>query len=160
MKDLQAKHKEWCEKNFGGREPKVNPMILAETARLATHMGKIAHHALKAYQGIRGTTEEHLMARARSKRFLAVDCIEPPLISIGIGDLRDFQAICGVIEEVGELCCAETIADRVDAVADIALYLMDFCNFWGIDFEDAVRQTAAKVHARNWNKNSVNGEVE
>ena len=82
-------------------------------------------------------------------------------------DLDRVKLMCstGAAEEVGELCHAvlkdvqniregtdkALIKEMVaDAAGDIVIYVMGVCNFYGIDFEDALRETAAKVFKRDW----------
>lgn len=165
MKDLQAKHKEWTEKNFSERAPKTSHRSLDTVSRVASVVGRMAHHALKAHQGIRGSVDYHEASYEYASDALVNYLDFEGHVSFGAPAKHphlDTQTLVGVIEEVGELAGAHREGrheDQIDAVGDIVLYLMDFCNKVGIDFEDAVRQTAAKVHARDWNANSVNGEV-
>lgn len=166
MRDLQAKHKEWCERNFGGRASDVSPECMLEVGSLAGAVGHLAHHALKSYQGIRGDFEHHVEGFSQAKRMLGVRLAytnAPEKTAEKYFVAGSIAPILGIVEEVGELVRASLYVDlkdeQVDAVGDIALYLLDFCNKAGIDFEDAVRTTAAKVHARDWNVNQVNGEV-
>lgn len=48
----------------------------------------------------------------------------------------------------------------VDAVGDIAIYLIDFCNMRGIDFEQAIIDTWIIVGQRDWQKFPGNGVTE
>jgi NTP pyrophosphatase (non-canonical NTP hydrolase) len=73
--------------------------------------------------------------------------------------------LLGVMEELGELSHAylkreqgiRTTEDHdaaiVDAVADIVIYLADFCAVEGIDLQHAVEETWGKVKLRDWKKN-------
>lgn len=167
MKNLQQKHKEWCEKNFGGREPKTSWRSLELVLPITDLVGRLAHHALKAHQGIRGTRDDH----EYKFQFIAAKiadiayAMEEEGVFFGYPSTKthlDTQCLLGVVEEVGELVSAHNegrYEECTDAVADIVLYLLDYCNHVGIDFEDAVRTTAEKVHKRDWVKNPVNGEV-
>ena len=71
--------------------------------------------------------------------------------------------LMGIVEEVGELHHAllkqrqgirgeyiEHLLEVRDAVGDITLYLMDFCNVYGIDYDEAVMTTWEKVKGRDW----------
>lgn len=81
----------------------------------------------------------------------------------------------GVVEEVGELShviLKEQQAIRVggdklaafdakvDAVADILIYLLDFCSRSSIDLESALLKTWHDVKARDWKKFPKNGRTE
>lgn len=80
------------------------------------------------------------------------------------GTNRPYQdPLMGLVEEVGELHHAllkqrqgirgeylKHLLEVCDAVGDITLYLMDFCNVYGIDYEVAVRTTWEKVKGRDW----------
>lgn len=165
MQELQAKHKEWCEKNFGGSGPRGLDGSAYEVIKMARHLGKVSHHVLKFCQGIRGDFKHHRDGVIHNLTLLQ-DYIEGLAVEIessqGKGKewlLGSTLALLGVVEEVGELMSAGTKDAEVDAVGDIVLYLLDYCNKTGIDFEDAVRVTAEKVHTRDWVKNPVNGEV-
>ncbi len=78
--------------------------------------------------------------------------------------------ILGAVEEVGELCHAilkkqqgirgskkyhEAKID--DAIADIVIFLVGFCNLTGRDFEQILAKVWTKVKKRNWKKNKLNG---
>lgn len=164
MKDLQAKHKEWCDKNFGGRECQVFGGDLSIVAHAARHLGIVAHCVLKADQGIRGPSKDRNLEVSANQCSVGMDTLK----NMGIWKSKetnrpDLHPLLGAVEEVGELIEAHNTnnqSDRIDAVGDIVLYLLDYCNKTGIDFEDAVRTTAEKVHKRDWVKNPVNGEVE
>lgn len=51
------------------------------------------------------------------------------------GDRPMHQPLLGLGEEYGELVGAEKLADIKDAVADIVIFLTDFCNSCNIDME-------------------------
>ena len=83
---------------------------------------------------------------------------------------KTHHPLLGVAEEVGELCHAhlkqeqgirgtkeEHEADAIDAIGDIAIYLMDYCNRRGFSFNDIVWQTWSKVKERDWNKDRIKG---
>jgi NTP pyrophosphatase (non-canonical NTP hydrolase) len=77
----------------------------------------------------------------------------------------------GVQEEVGELAHAflkahqgirtseDHAAAERDAVADIVVYLADFCNAREIDFQATLEETWAKVRQRDWKKDSATAGV-
>lgn len=166
MKNLQQKHKEWCEKNFGGREPRTQGAVVRWVADCAITLGKMAHCSLKHDQGIRGGLGNisNLSSQLRNLSDGLAGLTSRPLREPfhAFKNRRDLWPLLGALEEVGELFEAHrdgTKEERVDAVGDIVLYLMDYCNKVGIDFEDAVRVTAEKVHKRDWVSNPVSGEV-
>lgn len=81
--------------------------------------------------------------------------------------------LLGIQEELGELTHAHLKAKqgirgtqeqhfdaKVDAVADIMLYLLDYCNRQGIDAYKALVQTAHKVWQRDWKRNPQDGRVD
>lgn len=170
MKDLQEKHGTWCAKNFADRKPSASRDVVYKTLDLMEVVSKMSHHALKARQGIRGDREHH---RVEYRRLLVIlrKCVNDAGDASFAPDVDGediyvsaFEPLLGAQEELGELISATghplRHADRVDAVGDVVLYLLDYCNQVGIDFEDAVRKTATKVHKRDWVSNPVDGEVE
>lgn len=77
--------------------------------------------------------------------------------------------LLGAIEELGELAHAhlkgdqairytpaQILAKKADAVADCIIFLADYCSASGIDIEDAVAETWAKVKQRDWKANPTN----
>jgi NTP pyrophosphatase (non-canonical NTP hydrolase) len=75
-----------------------------------------------------------------------------------------WEPLLGAMEELGELAHAhlkqhqkirnteDHEANAKDAVADVTIYLMDYCNSRGWDFEQLVRDTWQMVSKRDWNK--------
>lgn len=76
--------------------------------------------------------------------------------------------LLGITEEVGELSHAhlkglqgirhtpeEVRSMKVDAIADILVYMADYCEREGIDLEGAVIVTWKKVRERNWTQNPL-----
>jgi NTP pyrophosphatase (non-canonical NTP hydrolase) len=88
------------------------------------------------------------------------------------GDRPGWQPLLGLQEEVGELAhhylkraqgiriSEDHNAGIADAVADIVIYLLDFCNTEGIDLEATLKATWQEVSKRDWTKNRLNGQVE
>lgn len=83
------------------------------------------------------------------------------------------QQLLGVVEEVGELSHAhlkqiqgirgqfvEHQLDKVDAVGDIAIYLLGYCSYEGIDFGDVLGYVSSKVMERDWVEYPKNGLTE
>lgn len=80
-------------------------------------------------------------------------------------DSPSWQSYIGISEETGELGHAflksaqdirgtaeEHRAAMVDAVADIIVYIADFCNKENIDLQQAVETTWAQVKTRRWRR--------
>lgn len=83
------------------------------------------------------------------------------------GDQGPFRPFLGVVEEVGELSHVllkegqgiregtdrlASFDKKVDAVADIMIYLLDFCSRSSIDLESALLKTWHDVKTRDWKK--------
>jgi len=81
----------------------------------------------------------------------------------------DTEPLLGVVEEIGELCHAvlkqrqgirideDHLAALRDAVGDIMIYLIGFCNIKGYDLEEILQETWDQVKKRDWQKNKENG---
>ena len=79
-------------------------------------------------------------------------------------DRPAYQPLLGVMEEAGELAHAHLKqeqnirnnenheANAKDAVADIVVYLADYCNARGFDFEVLLEETWLQVKQRDWRK--------
>ena len=85
-------------------------------------------------------------------------------------DRKPHQPLLGAAEEIGELCHAHLKSEqgirgsaekhhaaKIDAVADVIVFLADYCNLNGIDMQAAVEQTWAEVKQRDWQKNKQTG---
>lgn len=85
-------------------------------------------------------------------------------------DRPSYQRLLGAAEELGELCHAHlkseqkirgTVSEfklkKIDAVADIIIYLADYCTRENIDLEAAVGQTWEQVRRRSWTQNPLTG---
>lgn len=83
-------------------------------------------------------------------------------------DKKPYQPILGAAEEVGELAHAylkmeqgirgtkeEHLAAMKDAIGDCAIFLMDFCNQMGWEYEKIVRDTWDQVKKRNWKEDAL-----
>lgn len=78
------------------------------------------------------------------------------------GDQSSYRCLLGVVEEVGELCHAHlkleqkirvaSMEDQEDAVADILIFLADYCSRSDIDLDAVVTRTWAEVRLRDWKK--------
>ena len=88
------------------------------------------------------------------------------------GEREAWQPLLGVAEEVGELSHAYLKRHQgirmqeghdeaiVDAVADIVIFLSDFCSSEGIDLADAVELTWEKVRQRDWKADPGTSHIE
>lgn len=82
-----------------------------------------------------------------------------------------YRPLLGVFEELGELAHAHLKAEqgirtnedheaaKIDAVGDVVIYLVDYCNGQGIDFAKAVQTTWELVRKRDWQANKESGET-
>lgn len=81
-----------------------------------------------------------------------------------------WHPLLGVAEETGELAHAhlkmeqgirgtdeEHIAAAKDAVGDIVIYLVSYCNAMGFDFETLVNETWQHVKSRDWQRDREKG---
>ncbi len=87
------------------------------------------------------------------------------------GDINPTDLIVGIMEELGELSHShlkESHSIRTnedhpskikDAIGDIVIFLIAYCNARGINFEDVVQETWAIVKQRDWKKNKETGRV-
>lgn len=78
------------------------------------------------------------------------------------GKNSPMTAALGCAEEVGELCHSvlkqhqgirgheDHEANAADAIADMFMYSMSFCNHKGIDLEDLITRTWEQVQKRDW----------
>src|SRR6266496_6592949 len=85
------------------------------------------------------------------------------------GRQADWEQLLGVVEEVGELSHAVLKAHQgirtsedheaaaKDAICDIMIYLMNFCNCRGYDLDTILNQAWEQVSKRDWTKNKVDG---
>lgn len=76
--------------------------------------------------------------------------------------IQGIPALVGLVEEVGELAHAHLKEGQqirmnehhevkaMDAVGDIVIYLMDYCNMRGWDFQSIVEQVWEEVEERSW----------
>lgn len=92
-----------------------------------------------------------------------------PWAAHNFGERPSWMPLMGALEELGELAHAhlkteqgirtseDHRAAKVDALADIIVYLADYANVEGIDLHEAVEQTWAKVRRRDWKADSEKG---
>lgn len=89
---------------------------------------------------------------------------------VNFGNHSSIESLLGLQEEVGELSHAylkrkqgirgtqeeHNIAIK-DAVGDLCIYLMDFCNEEGLNIEDVIIDTWKMVSKRDWIKFPIDG---
>lgn len=94
-------------------------------------------------------------------------------------ETTSIQQLLGVVEEVGELSHfvlkrmqgiregvdnynnINSIEDHIkDAIGDITIYLMGFCNQRNYDYFEIIKETWDKVKQRDWIKFPKNGKTE
>lgn len=85
------------------------------------------------------------------------------------GDRPSWQPLLGAVEELGELAHAHLkqaqgirinephFENKKDAIADIIIYLCDYCTAENIDIEKVVLETWNKVKTRDWKNNNKTG---
>lgn len=129
----------------------------------AKHPGPI-----KVCQQTRQLRDENARLRAESLRGIQAEQVEWVAHNFG-GDRPAWHPLLGVQEEVGELAHAylkRTQGIRVnenhdaairDAVADIVIYLLDFCTAEGIDLQSVLAETWAQVRGRDWKQSPETG---
>ena len=86
------------------------------------------------------------------------------------GERPSWMPLLGAVEELGELAHAhlkesqgirlseDHTENAKDAVADIVIYLADYCSSRGFDFESIVQETWNDVKQRDWKKDPINGK--
>lgn len=87
---------------------------------------------------------------------------QKPWIEHNFGGRPSWQPLLGALEELGELAHAhlkdaqgirtgeQHRAAKVDAVADVVIFLADYCTAEGIDFQAALEDTWSTVKKRDW----------
>lgn len=83
---------------------------------------------------------------------------------------QSWQQLLGCQEELGELSHeylkkAQKIREHEnyklnarDAIGDLMIYLLNFCNHEGFSVEEVLNETWDEVRKRDWIKNSVSGQ--
>ena len=95
---------------------------------------------------------------------------QAPWVAHNFPGREAYYPLLGAIEELGELAHAhlkniqgirgtpeEHHAAKIDAVADTVTFLADYCTASGIDFQEAMETTWAKVKTRDWKNDPANG---
>lgn len=95
-----------------------------------------------------------------------------PWTAHNFGDRPKHHPLLGIVEEVGELSHAHLKdeqgirgtkekhhAKKVDALADILIFMADYANQECISLQDALDETWPKVRSRDWKKNKDTGQI-
>lgn len=169
LSEAQAKHKAWSERNFKDRNPD-HPLLgvieevgelcesveltdgtstpMALIVKMQAHLGRLAHIHLKRAQGIR---------KASTSFDRECDTIDQ------LAEIWDtYQNAAGYRPMFGEIDLEEfapSTEKRDDAVADIQIYLLDFCSRHGIDVEKNLESTLKTVLKRDWTRDTVVGKA-
>jgi NTP pyrophosphatase (non-canonical NTP hydrolase) len=169
LRGIQAAHKEWVARNFGERQAHVDHRFMNYVISLLAESGKVAHHALKADQGIRGTVQNHedqiwnslSLITGISMRWSQEQFTHYKRMPID-KSRRFAHCVFGIAEELSETIRAFARDDEsevCDGMGDIFMYWLDGCNTLGVDAEQLIIDIASKVHQRDWNANPETGEV-
>jgi len=81
------------------------------------------------------------------------------------------MSLLGAVEELGELAhahlkqeqgirgtAAEHEEKAKDAVADVVIFLSDYCSKRGFEFQAIIEKTWAEVKKRDWRKNPLDAD--
>lgn len=83
-----------------------------------------------------------------------------------------YHPLLGAVEELGELAHAhlkqeqgirtneDHEAEARDAVGDVVMYLLDYCNLRGWSIAEIISEVEEEVFDRDWNENREDGSVE
>lgn len=87
-------------------------------------------------------------------------------------DVQPWEALAGIVEEVGELSHAHlkgyngirglsepasVRAAKSDAIGDIFIYMVSYCNTNGLDLEECIERAWREVQARDWQADPQKG---
>ena len=86
-------------------------------------------------------------------------------------DQAAYMSLLGAVEELGELAhahlkqeqgirgtAAEHEEKAKDAVADVVIFLSDYCSKRGFEFQAIIEKTWAEVKKRDWRKNPLDAD--
>lgn len=112
---------------------------------------------------LRLSRAEGRLEGARELTFRRLQDEQRPWVAHNFDGRHDYYPLLGAMEELGELAHAhlkglqgirhtpeEIAAKKRDAVADVVIFLSDYCSASGIDFQQAVEETWAEVRKRDW----------
>lgn len=83
-----------------------------------------------------------------------------------------YHPLLGAVEELGELAHAhlkqeqgirvneDHEANARDAVGDVVMYLLDYCNTRGWSIAEIISEVEAEVFKRDWNSNKEDGSID
>ena len=96
-----------------------------------------------------------------------------PWVKHNFPNRESVDPLLGAVEELGELAHAhlktrlgirgseETHRENAaDAVADVVIFLSDYCTAMGFDLQSIMEKTWAEVRKRDWVKFPLNGRTE
>jgi len=94
-----------------------------------------------------------------------------PWVKHNFGDREAWQPLLGAVEELGELAHAHLkhtqrirveenhLENAEDAVADVIIYLADYCSAMGFDLQECIEKTWAQVKQRDWKADPAKGDI-
>ena len=137
--------------------PKLNPKTEAEIERA------IADDLVKE-------RDERIAALEKALTFRRLQDEQRPWVEHNFKGRESWKPLIGALEELGELAHAhlkgaqgirgtkeEHAEAAKDAVADIIIFLADYCSAMGYDMQECVETTWATVKQRDWKANPQNG---
>lgn len=161
LSEAQKKHKVWSEKNFPDRNPS-HPLAgvieevgelceadgstegdtpMASVFRMMVYVGRLAHIQLKREQGIRKESSSF------DREADTVDQLQAAFDEY----YTRAQYPPSPIAPDNEVFAADG-AKRADAVADIMIFLLDYCTRHKIDIERNFDAVLSEVLQRDWSK--------
>lgn len=179
LETLQAEQAEWSARNFGPHEAwqpllgmieevgelahahlatdNLLPRAALYAAHLAVYCGKIAHHVLKAHQGIRGAASEHGEGALDGAARLHMVLWGEVEASGKADEIRRRIAEIRNTDGDGPVLKRQTMAEREDALADVTVYAADYATSSGFNYGKTVAYVWAKVKQRDWAKDKALG---
>jgi NTP pyrophosphatase (non-canonical NTP hydrolase) len=138
------------------------PLALIQVA-LKTRQ-EVLHNAIRLLEAER-------KSEASSFTLAQLQAEMAPWVEHNFGKRPSWHPLLGIMEELGELTHAhlkceqgirgtpeEHFSAKIDAVADVVIFLADYCSAEGIDLQQAVEGTWAQVRQRDWKKAPIDGE--
>lgn len=129
--------------------------------RMSAMLGIAAMAILKRRQGIRGTRQEHIAGELNALKALAdfahtrAARLETALYGSEIQRLAQEA----VVEKIDWTALTEEQRkEEQDGIADIDIFMSDYCHRNHHDRQEVVETVWGKVRARDWKKNPENGK--
>ena len=156
IQDLQLKLYEWQNYNFG---PQPNDRLLLGICEEA---GELCHSALKKFQGIRGTPEQHManMKDAIGDMMIYTlnylngvgqKCCDIPRPTLHVSSDESIQtaAVFDIVRHASVLTMSRApfIAENILSLINALNY---FCSLNGWDLEQITHETCTEVCKRDW----------